>query len=90
MIKFERDPIKYLPRYGGLCSNAVSKTGRKVRVNPKTFELRDRKLYAFYDAYFDNTYEDWIEEGPEELKLKADMNWIEVLKRNSRKKKVYV
>ncbi len=56
--------------------------GEKVKVNPKTFELRNGKLYLFYDAYFDNTFEDWIKEGPEGLVIRADKNWASILKSN--------
>ncbi len=82
--KFKNNSSKYLPQYGGWCAYAMATTGKKVTINPKRFEVRDAKLFLFYDAYFNNTYEEWIEEGPEKLKIKADKNWIEVLKRNSR------
>ena len=73
--KFKLEPLKYLPQYGGWCAYAMATKGEKVKVNPKTFEIRNGKLYLFYDAYFDNTFEDWIEEGPEQLLIKADLNW---------------
>lgn len=73
--KFKKDPLRYLPQYGGWCAYAMASKGEKVKINPKTFEIRNSKLYLFYDAYFDNTFEDWIEEGPDELVLKADENW---------------
>jgi YHS domain-containing protein len=78
-LKFEKDPVKFLPQYGGWCAYAMATKGEKVKVNPKTFELRNGKLYLFYDAYFNNTYEDWIEEGPEELVIKADKNWASIV-----------
>ena len=73
--KFVNEPLRYLPQYGGWCAYAMATKGDKVKINPKTFEIRNGKLYLFYDAYFDNTFEDWIEEGPDELVLKADENW---------------
>lgn len=73
--KFKKDPLQYLPQYGGWCAYAMASEGEKVKVNPKTFEIRNGKLYLFYDAYFDNTFEDWIEKGPDQLVLKADKNW---------------
>ena len=73
--KFKKDPLQFLPQYGGWCAYAMASKGEKVKVNPKTFEIRNGKLYLFYDAYFDNTFENWIEEGPDELVLKADENW---------------
>jgi len=73
--EFKLNPLKYLPQYGGWCAYAMASKGEKVKVNPKTFEIRKGKLYLFYDAYFDNTFEDWIKEGPEQLVMKADENW---------------
>ena len=73
--KFKQEPLKYLPQYGGWCTYAMATKGDKVKVNPKTFEIRNGKLYLFYDAYFSNTFEEWIEEGPEQLVIKADLNW---------------
>lgn len=52
--------------------------GEKVKVNPKTFELRDNKLHLFFNAYFDNTYDDWVNEGPEKLVISADNNWAKI------------
>ena len=76
--KFKRDPLKYIPQYGGWCAYAMATTGEKVKVNPKTFDIRNGKLYLFYDAYFSNTYEDWIKEGPEKLLVRADENWKKI------------
>jgi len=73
--KFKEEPIKYLPQYGGWCAYAMATKGKKVKVNPKTFEIRNDKLYLFYDAYFDNTFDDWIKGGPDKLVMKADKNW---------------
>lgn len=73
--KFSGQPSKYLPQYGGWCAYAMATKGEKIKINPKTFEIRNAKLYLFYNAYFDNTFEDWLEEGPEQLILKADKNW---------------
>lgn len=76
---FKREPENYLPQYGGWCAYAMATKGDKVKINPKTFEVRNGKLYLFYNAYFDNTYEDWLDEGPEDLLVKADKNWKKFL-----------
>lgn len=73
--KFKKDPKKYLPQYGGYCAYAIGKNGKKVGINPKTFEVRDNKLYLFYNAWGTNTLKAWKEEGVEDLKKKADKNW---------------
>ena len=76
---FNGNPTRYLPQYGGWCAYAMGTSGDKVSVDPETFEIRDGKLYLFYNAFFTNTLEKWTKEGPEELRAKADENWKKVL-----------
>lgn len=76
---FEETPEKYVPAYGGYCAYAIGLEGKKVSINPKTFEIRDGKLYLFYNSWGTNTLELWEKEGPEELKLKADENWKKMI-----------
>lgn len=73
--KFNANPEQYLPQYGGWCAYAMASEGEKVKIDPKTFEIRDQKLYLFYNAFFSNTLESWLEEGPEDLVRKANQNW---------------
>ncbi|MEM8928921.1 MAG: YHS domain-containing (seleno)protein [Bacteroidota bacterium] len=76
--KFKADPSKYVPKYGGYCAYAVAVSGKKVSVNPETFEIRNGELYLFYNSGKNNTLELWLTEGPTELKLNADRNWEEI------------
>ena len=76
--KFEGNPSKYTPQYGGYCAYAVAVSGKKVSVNPETFEIRDGKLFLFYNAGKTNTLELWLKEAPEQLKVKADKNWKKI------------
>ncbi|WP_299763964.1 YHS domain-containing (seleno)protein [uncultured Dokdonia sp.] len=76
--KFKANPDKYTPQYGGYCAYAVADKGKKVSVDPKTFEIRDGKLYLFYNSWGVNTLEKWQEEGPEKLKGQADAAWSKV------------
>lgn len=78
--KFNANPESYIPEYGGYCAYAIGKNGDKVKINPKTFEIRDGKLYLFYNTVFANTLEKWLEEGAEDLKKEADKNWVEIKK----------
>ncbi len=75
--KFKLNPNQYLPQYGGWCAYAMGAKGEKVDMNPKEFEIRDGKLYLFYNAYFTNTYKKWLAENPDKLKKKADIKWKE-------------
>lgn len=76
---FKANPQKYLPEYGGWCAYAVATKSQKMGVDPETFEIRDGKLYLFYNGFFNNTLKDWKQENPKELVKKGDQNW-EVLK----------
>lgn len=73
--KFDANPSKYAPQYGGFCAYAVGADNKKIGINPNSYEIRDGKLYLFYDTIFADTKEKWEEEGPTMLKEKADRNW---------------
>ncbi|MGX1929729.1 YHS domain-containing (seleno)protein [Flagellimonas sp. 2504JD4-2] len=76
--KFAANPSKYVPQYGGYCAYAVAKSGKKVSINPETFEIRDGKLYLFYNSGRTNTLQLWTNESPKELQDKADKNWEKI------------
>lgn len=73
--KFNKSPKKYIPEYGGYCAYAIGAKGKKVSINPETFEIRDGKLYLFYNKGKTNTLNLWLNEGAEDLQKKADINW---------------
>lgn len=75
---FKDNPKKYTPQYGGYCAYAMGKSGEKVSIDPKTFEIRGDRLYLFYNAFFTNTFEKWKEEGAAKLQKQADQNWAKV------------
>lgn len=72
---FKSNPDQYIPQYGGYCAYAVGANAEKVSVDPKTYEIRDGKLYLFYNAWGVNTLTKWQKEGAEQLQEKADVNW---------------
>lgn len=73
---FKTAPEKFIPQYGGYCAYAIAEKSKKVKINPKSFEIKDGKLYLFYNAWGTNTLELWQEKNAEEdLKTKADKNW---------------
>lgn len=72
---FKKSPKKYVPEYGGFCAYAIGVKGKKVSIDPKTFEIRDEKLYLFYNSWGTNTLELWQKEGADKLKKQADINW---------------
>ena len=72
---FIQNPKKYLPQYRGWCAYAMAIDGSKVTIDPKTFEVREGKLYLFYNKFFTNTYESWLDEDPQKLRQQADEHW---------------
>ncbi|MDO7138689.1 YHS domain-containing (seleno)protein [Algibacter lectus] len=72
---FNENPEKYVPAYGGYCAYAIAVKGDKVSVDPETYEIRDGKLYLFYNSWGINTLKSWLDEYPDSLKEKADINW---------------
>ena len=72
---FLSSPEKYIPQYGGYCAYAIAVNSKKVDINPKTFEIRDNKLYLFYNSWGVNTLKKWQENIVKGLQKKADYNW---------------
>jgi YHS domain-containing protein len=75
---FNKKPEKYMPQYGGYCAYAVAVKGEKVSINPKTFLIKNDKLYLFYNAWGTNTLELWEKESAIKLAQKADENWEKI------------
>lgn len=75
---FRENPQKYIPQYGGWCAYAVGANNTKVTIDPETYEIRNGKLYLFYNAFFNNTHTSWIKEGADELIQKGDKNWVKL------------
>jgi YHS domain-containing protein len=80
--KFRANPDKFIPQYGGYCAYAVADKGKKVGIDPETYEIRDGKLYLFYNKWGVNTLDKWVEEGPVKLIGQADAAWTEVYKKH--------
>ncbi|OUR98307.1 hypothetical protein A9Q86_14750 [Flavobacteriales bacterium 33_180_T64] len=76
---FKSNPKKYIPQYGGYCAYAIAINSKKIDINPTTFEIRDEKLYLFYNSWGNNTLNKWGKNNVKGLQKKADKNW-EVIK----------
>jgi YHS domain-containing protein len=72
---FLKNPKKYIPQYGGYCAYAIGTKSEKVSINPETFEIKDGRLYLFYNAWGTNTLELWKKENETKLQQQADKNW---------------
>jgi YHS domain-containing protein len=79
---FKKSPEKFIPQYGGYCAYAIADKGKKVSIDPETFQILDGKLYLFYNSWGTNTLESWNEEGAATLKKKADIEWERVRTKN--------
>jgi len=72
--KFQSDPKKYVPQYGGWCAYAVS-LGYKYRPNPKSFRVVDNKLYLFTVNVEAEFVKAWEKEGQKKHIAQGDKNW---------------
>lgn len=75
LAKFKANPKKYTPQYGGYCAYALATANKKADSDPETYEIRDGKLFLFYNSWGTNNLKKWLAEGPSKLKPKADANW---------------
>ncbi len=76
--KFEASPEVFAPQYGGYCAIAMSED-KEVIPNPKSWEVRDGKLYFFTRMLFGiiDAKRQWVKK-PEELRASADTAWAKM------------
>ncbi|MDO5970970.1 YHS domain-containing (seleno)protein [Flavivirga aquimarina] len=76
--EFEKSPEAYTPQYGGFCAIAMSEE-KEVNPNPKSWEVRDGKLYFFTRMLFGiiDAKRQWVKK-PEELRALADTAWAKM------------
>ena len=76
--KFDAEPQKWEPPYGGWCAFAVI-DGDKVEVDPTNFEVIDGKVYLFYKGFWGDAKGKWdtLVKGDSAPKIvaKADAGW---------------
>lgn len=68
--KFEANPEKYVPAYGGYCAYGVS-IGKKFVGDPEVWKIVDGKLYLNLDTIIQG---EWEEDVSGHIR-KADANW---------------
>lgn len=71
--KFDADPKRYVPQYGGYCATGIAVKG-KFRTDPNKFLVRNGKLYLFLNNLEVDALQLWLENEAEMTK-KADANW---------------
>lgn len=81
--KFNQEPAKYCPTYGGWCATAMGAKGQKVEVDPTNFKIKDGRLHLFYKDFFSNALTDW-NKHEKEWEPAADKNWTKLTKEEPR------
>ena len=73
--KFEADPAKYTPVYGGYCAYGVAQ-GYLVKIEPDAWTIRDGKLYLNYDKSIRSRWE----KKPDSYIRQADKRWPKLIR----------
>lgn len=71
--RFEENPARYVPAYGGWCAYAMSE-GKQFDIDPRSFKVTDGRLYLFYDGVGGCTIDIWIQDEAGRVQ-KADNVW---------------
>lgn len=71
--KFEKNPERYVPQYGGYCAFGVS-VGAKFDGDPRLFKVVDGKLYFNLNR---EIQKNWLKDVPGNIH-KADANWRKI------------
>jgi YHS domain-containing protein len=71
---FAKNPLDYIPQYGGYCASAVSDQGQgTAMINPRAWRMVDGKLYLFYG---ERERIGWTQDDP--AVARADAAWDRV------------
>ena len=71
--RFDRNPDKYLPAYGGYCAFGTS-VGKKFDGDPEVWRIIDGRLYFNLD---ENIQDQWLKDVPGRIKT-ANANWLKI------------
>lgn len=71
--KFQSNPAKYLPAYGGYCAWGLSQ-GYKAPIDPQAFTVHGGKLYLNYSK---SVRANWNKDRSGHIKT-ANMNWPKI------------
>jgi YHS domain-containing protein len=74
--KFDQDPAKYAPQYGGHCAYGLAQ-GHLVPADPLAWKVVAGKLYLNYNK---DVQGKWLQDIPGNI-AKADKNWAAELKK---------
>lgn len=72
--RFKANPARYEPAHGGWCAWAM-REGDKVEVDPRSFIVKDDRLFLFYNGLLADTRAKWLKgDHAAEAKM-ADAKW---------------
>jgi peroxiredoxin/YHS domain-containing protein len=74
---FAANPARYQPSYGGWCAWAML-DGEQVEVDPKSFIVKNDRLYLFYDGFLADTRSKWLKGDHTAESAKADAAWKKI------------
>jgi YHS domain-containing protein len=74
---FKKNPEKFVPAYGGWCAWAVPALGKRVDVDPESFQVKNGKLYVFYRDPSLDTRSLWLKD-PDGFIAKGESKWVEL------------
>ena len=75
--EFLANPARYEPAHGGWCSYAMLE-GDKVQVDPKSFIVKDGRLFLFYKGFLGDTRAKWLKADHTTEAKTADANWMQI------------
>lgn len=75
---FKNNPESYVPKYGGYCAYAIAEKGDKVGIDPETYQIKNGKLYLFYNSWGINTLKSWKKLNIDKQIKQADKNWEKI------------
>lgn len=76
--KFDANPAKYMPEYGGYCATGIA-VGAKFRVDPNKFLVENGKLYLFLNSIEVDAKQLWMADK-KGMNKKANANWPKLKK----------
>lgn len=74
LARFQAEPARYAPQYGGYCAYAVSQ-GKTARIDPDAWAIVDGKLYLNYSAAIQKKWE----KDRAAYIIAADAHWPKLL-----------
>lgn len=72
-VKFQADPDKYLPQYGGWCACALGGFGNRIRSDAKVFEVLNDKVFLFSEV----RARDAFDADPARFIANCEQRWAE-------------